>query len=524
MLDAGRLRLHLSTEAWQAPDDRRTSLGVAIGEHFTISSITLPGGSGVVLPPTGLLLAWSLSLVLFWFSLRVLTFAPRTALLLLLPLAVVVPLLALLAAPRLGFGNRWVVQAGLLSLASALACLLLVPPLLKRLHVLPTPPLLRWLLLLIVLGFVLKYGGRLYPEAMPGDLQLHINRYLKTVLLGQVYIPAQHRGLPFPFPNGLYLLLAPLTLSGLDIRFLLPFTAGLFEASTVLLLYVMLVRLSGWTSWGVLAAALYALTAGGYMNTWFSFATQIAAQWCTMLLVVVLVVRWPHYDDWLIWGWIVMLFIQVFLGHIGQLMNTSLVGVLLLPWLWWRARTAEERRGVARLCTAGLAATAFVTIFYYSAFLGLIAEQAVGVATQGLNEVTGRPPIPRDVSLQVLWEGGLITHFGFFPVLLALPGALLIADGRFRHSLLPPLLWLTFLVSASQAVLPFITLNSITTRWLMFSAWALAVAGSYGFLVLWRRGRAARPVMVAMLAYVCWITLELWTEAMVLRKPPIEPF
>jgi hypothetical protein len=171
-----------------------------------------------------------------------------------------------------------------------------------------------------------------------------------------------------------------------------------------------------------------------------------------------------------------------------------------------------------------LAAGLFVALFYYTAFFDLIIEQVTGVATEGLNELTEREPIPRAVSLRVLWEGGLITHFGFFPVLLAIPGALMLAAPRLRGSIVPPLVWLSFAVSISQGILPFITLNSITTRWLMFSAWAIAVASAWGLWLLWQRGRVARVAALAMAAYVCWITIEVWINAMALRLPPIEPF
>ncbi len=99
------------------------------------------------------------------------------------------------------------------------------------------------------------------------------------------------------------------------------------------------------------------------------------------------------------------------------------------------------------------------------------------------------------------------------------------SDGRFRRSLLPPLVWLTFLVSASQAVLPLITLNSITTRWLMFSSWAIAVTASQGAIALKNHGgKAGRWVSLAMCGFVCWITLALYVDALALRLPPIEPF
>jgi hypothetical protein len=382
---------------------------------------------------------------------------------------------------------------------------------------------LRWLLLLLVLTFLLKYAARLYPASMPGDVQLHVNRYLLTVL-GQVYIEAQHRGLPFPFPNGLYVLVAPLHLTGYSIHSLFEIVAGLMEVSTVLMLYLLTTRASGNQRLGLLAAAIYVLTAGSYMVTWFAFETQVAAQWATVLLATVLVFRWPHHRDWLTWAVVVMLLIQIFLAHIGQFINLSLVGLLLVPLLWWRAPSAEERAGALWLLWAGVAAGLFVGLFYYGTFWGLIMEQITGVAGDGLNEVTGREPIPRAESLRALWEGGLITHFGFFPVLLAVPGALALAAPRLRGSVLPPLIWLSFLVSISQGILPFITLNSITTRWLMFSAWAVAVAGAWGFWLLWQRGRVARIAAVAMLAYAAWITIGVWMDAMALRLPPIEPF
>jgi hypothetical protein len=516
----GNLWLDLKTQPWQHPDDRRDNLGVAIGGPLSFEEART---GGFVLPNVGLLLLWPLGFVLLWATLRLLRFAPNQALWLLLPVVIVVPALIPLSAPRLGFGNLWIVQFGLLGVLSALACLVYVPPLLRRLNMPAPPAVLRWLLLLLVLTFLLKYAARLYPASMPGDVQLHVNRYLLTVL-GQVYIEAQHRGLPFPFPNGLYVLVAPLHLTGYSIHSLFEIVAGLMEVTTVLMLYLLTARASGSQRLGLLAAALYVLTAGSYMVTWFAFETQVAAQWATVLLVTVLVFRWPHHRDWLTWAVVVMLLIQVFLAHIGQFINLSLVGVLLVPLLWWRAPSAEERAGALWLLGAGAAAGLFVGLFYYGAFWGLIMEQITGVAGEGLNEVTGREPIPRAESLRALWEGGLITHFGFFPVLLAVPGALALAAPRLRSSVLPPLVWLSFLVSISQGILPFITLNSITTRWLMFSAWAIAVAGAWGLALLWRRGRVARIAAVAMLAYAAWITVGVWMDAMALRLPPIEPF
>lgn len=512
-LPDGVLRLQLEAAPWQQPNDRRT-LGVALGDTFTVASVR---PAGPALPDVALWLGWPLGLALAWLALGVLGFHPRW---LLLPWALVVPLAALFEAPRLGFGGIWAVQAGLIALAAAVVAVTLVPRLLGR-HT-PHVTILRWLLLLMVASFVLKYGGRLYPASMPGDIGLHDNRYQLTIT-GHVFIRAQHRGLPFPFPPALYLLVAPLTLTGLHVRTIFELVAGLSEASTVLLLYLLLARASGSARLGLLAAATYAITAGGFMTTWFAFQTHVAAQWFSIAFMLLLVWRWPRYTWW-DWGLMTMLLAQVFLGHIGLFLNTALLGLLLVPVLWWRARTPEERHAARSILTAGLTAGLSSALFYYSAFAELAIEQVVGTATQGLNEVTGKQPIPRATSLWVLWEGGLITHFGFFPVLLAGAGMLLFGARRGRRGVLLALLGLTFLVSASQAVLPFITLSSITTRWLMFSAWAIAVAAAVGVAALWQRGWGARLVTLAMAGYVAWVTLGVWLDAAFLRKPPIEPF
>jgi len=543
----GALRLDLRTELWRKPGDSRDELGIAVGRRVLVT--TLPG-AGPLAPDRALLLAWPVCLALLWAGLRVLRFPSGMAAWLLLPLALGVPLLLLLDAPRLGFGSTWAIQFGLLSLGAALACAWALPPLLKRLGT-PAPlAILRWLALLVALSFALKYGGRLYPDSMPGDLQLHVNRYGGTIT-GQVYIQARHRGLPFPFPTGPYLLLAPFTLLGLDIRFLLQFTAGLFEATTVVLLYLLGARALHSPRLGLLAGAIYAITSAGFMTSWFAFETQVAAQWFSIALLALLALAWPRYDDRRVWWLVVLLLLQVFLGHIGLFINVALLGLLAVPLLWRRARDAGERRAAARLLLAGVVALVFAMLFFYSAFTGLIVEQLGGVAAGGLNGATGRNPIPRETTLWVTWQGGLITHFGFFPVLLLIPGAFWLwgsyniptrtedrgsrIEDRPRHlyggghrgaalRALAPLLWATLLVSFVQAVLPLITLSSITTRWLMFSAWAIAVAGALGLARLLRRGRVARVVTIAMALYVGWLTLALFVAAMALRLPPIEPF
>jgi hypothetical protein len=516
----GSLRVDLRTAPWQNPNDARSELGVAVGNWLTVSSTV---AAGFVRPDWGLALIWPLGLGLLWLAVRVLRFPPRQALLLLLPLALLVPLLALNEAPRLAAGERWMIANGLICIVTAALSAWLVPPLLRNLGLVVPPDILRWLLLLMVVSFAVKFSGQLYPASMPGDLQLHVNRYTRT-MFGEVYIPAQHRGLPFPFPNAPYIVIAPFTLFiGPHLAFEL--MAGFCEATIVLIFFITLGRLTGSAQLGLCAAFSATLTAAGFMNAWFSFQTQVMAQWFTALLLMLVVTRWPDYDDWGIWAGITLLFTLAFQSHIGAFLNNGMLGVLLIPVLWLRAQSQAERRGTLRLGLAGLTAALFLLIFYYSGFAEMIVTQLTGIATVGMAEVTNREPLERADWLAALWEPGVIGHYGLFPIILAFVALVVwLVDGRMRRSIVPPLVWLTFVVAATQAILPLITLSSITTRWLTFAGWSIIVASSFGFHWIWRRGLAGKIAVIAMYSFVAWLSIVVWINGMVLNKPPIEPF
>jgi hypothetical protein len=82
----------------------------------------------------------------------------------------------------------------------------------------------------------------------------------------------------------------------------------------------------------------------------------------------------------------------------------------------------------------------------------------------------------------------------------------------------------TFLIGAVFAVLPFLSGSTLSTRWLMFSAWAVALGAALGARALWRRGLAGRLVTLGMAGYVVWITASLWLMALAWRVRPPEPF
>jgi hypothetical protein len=216
----------------------------------------------------------------------------------------------------------------------------------------------------------------------------------------------------------------------------------------------------------------------------------------------------------------------VFLGHFGFLINTVLLGGLALLVLWTAARrgVAWARMLHTSLAVAGIGAGVAALVLFYSYFAPLLLEQARIASTSGLTELAQRAPVPRWYLWQVLWNAGLVTHFGFFPLLLAPVGVWLLTRRGRPARLTAALIGGSFLVSAVFAVLPFITLSTQSTRWLMFSAWGVAVGTAVVVRWLWRCGRSARLVVLAMSGFVLWNTFMVWLGPMLWRIRPPEPF
>jgi hypothetical protein len=415
---------------------------------------------------------------------------------------------------------------------------------------------------------------------MGGDINFHYNR-MTEVIKGHIFILSRNRGVDFPYPPGPYVALAPFALTGLPIRTVLQLGAALVEAAGALLVYLIARSLApqararqGVDPTASLAAAIYGLAAAGFMTTWWSFDTHIYTQFFSVLLTTAVVLGVGVRPEARAVGreesgsasnvaffllpssffLLAVLLALVFLGHFGFFINTALLGAMLLAlvwWLGWRGRAwARAMRLPATLAYGGALLAAL--LLFYSAFAPLLLTQAQAAATGGLTGLAQRAPVPRWQLWQVLWQAGIITHFGFFPLLLAPVGLAALAQRRAevkglrteadvapkterpafstQPSALSPrhyalaLMAGSFLISLAFALLPFITQSTQSTRWLMFSAWAVAVGGALAARRLWRRGRAGRVAVIAMGAFVLWNTAVLWLGAMLWRIRPPEPF
>jgi hypothetical protein len=401
----------------------------------------------------------------------------------------------------------------------------------------------RTLALITVGVFALRYGGKIYPEAMPGDIGFHINRFADT-LRGTVLLLSKNRGVDFPYPSALYVLLAPLNLIAPDRAVLLQMSAALMDAASPAVVFV-IARRSGLIRaepFALLASGLYALGGAGFMPTWWNFSTHIFAQFAHLTLIGAIVVAWDRLDArsgrrmWPAIGALVVLQLLVYLGHFGFWINMSLLAafgltLLVLNWL----RTGAGRPALLVLISSLMAAQLIAVLLFYSAYTDLLLGQIQRAAAGGLTGVAGRAPVPAEILWRTLRDG-LYAHIGLLPIPLALCGAALALARprpartsrrvhlRKRSHVTLALMLITFGLGASFAVLPFVTGSTLSTRWLMFAMWALCVGAAASAEQLWRRGRAGRMLAALVIAYPLWISAAMWVAALAWRVRPPEPF
>jgi len=415
----------------------------------------------------------------------------------------------------------------------------------------------RWLLLIAVVVFATRYGGKIYPDSMPGDIGFHANRFAETVQ-GRVLLVSRNRGVDFPYPPAFYLILAPFTLLDIDQRALLHLGAALLDAVSPLLVYALAAALHQRHGGGssrcaadrsfpiaLVAAALYGLAPAGYLTTWWNFSTHIFAQFAHLLLITLLVVLWKPISGedaarhplgekrsvLLLGAALVMVQLLVYLGHFGFWMNMSLLGGFGCATLVVLA--LRRRRGALQaLAFYGIAfgmAQIVAVLFFYSAYANMFIQQLAATTTGGLTGLAGREPAPFETLWRSLWDAGFRQHYGFFPLALIPAGVAWLMGGAIAppdRSRAPAIILApgTILVACGFAALPFLSGSTLSTRWLMFSAWLVAVSAAAGAAALWRRGWAGRIATLVTGGYVVWVTASMWLAALLWRVRPPEPF
>jgi hypothetical protein len=531
-VEGGELRLTLRSATFSPAGDPR-ALGTPIG-HVWVSA---PGGLGAA-PHWGPVGLWLGAVALAWLAVRYcLREVGRGAGAALLVGAVLAAVAALLDPPRWAFGAQAALVGAGLAYGLAVATRAALPGLARRVGAPLDSGSLGWLSLFVALSFALRYGGRLYPASMHGDIGFHHNRF-NDAIWGLINIISVNRGVEFPYPPGPYLLIAPFAVLGVEIRTLLQVGAGLADALSAAVIYLIASRVAGQRT-ALLAAGIYVFTAATFMASWWSFDTHIYTQFAHLLTVAGLCLAlevWQRGDLgagvrlWWALG-VGLLLSLVFLGHFGFLINTVLMVGLVTAGVWlagWRG-AGWARRARWPLAGAFVGAGLVAAVFFYTAYIPMFLGQIETAREGGLTAVANRGPVSRAVLWDTLWRAGFVTHFGLFPLLLMPWGVWLIWRGGRGEAGLGPRRAVAALMLASLAVavvfaaFPFVAGVTNSPRWMLFIAWVVAVGAAVACEALWRRwwGPVAVVVMGAVvLANTAWI----WVGPMLWRIRPPEPF
>lgn len=542
--------LVLHMETFTPPDDPR-ALGTPL-DQITVISLPAPH---MVWPERGPMWRWLATLVLMWaLMVRTLqlglgpTSARRWGMRIVGGSAACLALASWLDPFRWAAGASPALQAMLGSMGLLLCLRPIIPKVMHRIGIERCPSTLSWLLIIIAVSFGMRLGGKLYPFSMWGDIGFHTNRFIDVFGLGKIYLLSRHRGVNFPYPPGPYFPIAPLILFNLDIRSIFPLVSALVDGLSVPLIYLITVislrgpgephttRCGSQHRVALIAAVLYAFAPVGIMLTWWSFSTHIYSQFALLMLITVQMVlgvcaatnrvlplRYPE-------AWLFLLVSGVFLGHFGFLINTALMGGCLVAILWIAAMRGVvwAKRAWKSLLAAYVGAGLVALLLFYTAYVWLFADQFRVVLAKGLPELAQRAPVPHEVLWHDLWNIGFIQHYGFFPLLLLPVGMWLLwtrsGAGKPARRILVTTIGCSVLVSGGFGLLPFLTHATQNTRWLTFSAWAVAVGSAVVFRRLWWSGKGGRVTVVAMFSYLLWNTGYFWFAPMLWRIRPPEPF
>ena len=568
-----RLQLHVD-QPTSDPNDPRE-----LGAALTGGSLQALGTW--VLPPRLPLLAWGGALLALWLVVAALGGGTNEALPLLSVLGAGAVVATLAAPERASLAANAMMQTTLYSVGFALVAWAVFPRIVGWLvgdrtaeaqnwRDLRESPWLRWLVLAATLVLALKLGGRLIPDTMPGDIGFHRNRVWQ-MMRGELFNPSLHRGVPFPYPPALYALVAPLTRTGFPPEWLLQVIAAGCEALALPFIFGLGWRLNSPRA-GLIAALLYGLFPASFMTVAWSFDSHIFAQFVTVVWSAALIRWWGRWHERRVWLLLTAGLILIALSHFGFYINTSLLAGLLVVVgaLGYResrkqqaasrsqesgVRSQEAASGKRQASSGGQGRTAVhgdrrrsaappdprkrqwlalglslvaaqiaVWALYYSAFWDLLLQQGSAVATGGVEAVNNRQTLPRG---ELLWDTlitGFWRHYALLPLLLAPWGLRRLWHNRAGGRAGAVVVGATFAVSLALGVLPIITGTPLTTRWLMFSAWALALCAGIALDRLWEQTRWGKWLAIGCTIFVASWGIGLWLGAVVYRIRPPEPF
>jgi hypothetical protein len=376
----------------------------------------------------------------------------------------------------------------------------------------PQPPdrrAWRWLGVLFLLVFLLRFGGALSPRYASHDAPFHANRLefaeRGALFFEHVSVEAEMRN--DPYPGAFYLSVLPLTLLVQDRLGLLAFFVAWAASSEVFLLWFLARQVLGKRAsrWATLLYAAFPINLAAY---WAGIYTNLFASWVVLLVAVAVVLAWQRRltGSLLLW---VPLFALLFLAHFGLVILwipvTLLWGVLL-----YREGDRLQRARLRRLLLAWLLGLVLAVTLYYSYFLAFFGSTvaAVGSSLQGTISSGGEetPRLVRTLAeLRVWWDWGALVDYAGIGLFL---GGLGLLTACRRKGAVSSLLW-----SMATIALLFWAVSMLAfyfTRYMLFLLPVVAIGSAAVLSACWRRGPAGRSVALVGLFYVCAMTVAMW--------------
>jgi hypothetical protein len=370
---------------------------------------------------------------------------------------------------------------------------------------------------LIILAVALRLGGMLHPHAIFSDDGLNANNMIGFTS-GQVYftegLPSEAGGGQAPYPPGQYIMFAPAQLliqtrtdAIAALRLLLKIANALWDSLVVGFVWYVLRRCGYGGRAALLGAALYVLPPPLLRSLSVGEFANVFGQGLSLPLLALLATRARELQPKLFSLALPALFALALLGHLGVTISLGcLLGCLGLVWLSHQ----EYRRAFRALVLAGLLAGALVALFYYTALWDVLISR-ISSPPSGADGVSS-PSIAQKLTQQA----GSVYVYGIHALALALGligvALMALAPSRWRAGAGLPGLAMLLLAwwGGTLLSLGLLLFANQGVRWQSFLYPALCLGAGPALAALWPRGRAARVVMVGMVAFLAWYGLAFW--------------
>ncbi|HEX9987760.1 MAG TPA: hypothetical protein VGE45_04680 [Chloroflexia bacterium] len=381
------------------------------------------------------------------------------------------------------------------------------------------------LALCLALAFGVRYAGMALPQSVIIDMPWHM-KWLRTLLAGDwqsLYFPGglsavpREWGLELLIPKSplFYFAFAPLNLLPFDLETSTKWLICLLDATLVLAVFWLVLRVGGGRISAVMGAALYAFMPIAFRAFAYGILPTIFAQWLAVGTLVAFLALSGQRRRWMSWLAVTLLAALALVAFptVAVFLTMVALASAALWWLMSRPRTVEWRVPLVLFGAWLLAVWG-----YYGLYISPMITSAQALIA------------PKAGGSTVRWPGGfadLLTWTADYvvtllPALLAFLGlAFLLVRLRGKTAVgrsesVERTFWL--LLAWASIAPAFLLVNyrvDMIGKHLFFTMLPVAAAGGVALWEFGRRGRWATALMVLAFGAIGWQALIFWVERLV---------